>query len=372
MLTIHDPEKALASLSSPLIAADTLYLSREPEIQTVKLTAGLHRQTWVNGARIFIDVHVSNNTPKLIKKIEAQLEKTVLWYTHPPFGTSEKTVHYLRLPRKTDTEIVSVNTIKSSTTWEGIGPHSSDVRTIELEAPRGHVTISTGRYFEVRYFVNVVVTVKIFKTVAVQLPVTIIPINSLDVLPNSLAQVAASIEAKRTKTVPVGIDSRPRPSFQQGQAFTAPVRQSLEKIRHNRIRSQSEDVESLTRHVDSSPRRFVHTHSHSHCVGGLSQAKFDENLRELPAKPDGPKLPRLQVSTSGLGFSESEFEVPADSPPKKVMLSEQERNMLIQQKELKSRNQRNMRKGRKPSHDTEGGHRPRPSKEQTSWNNVAA
>lgn len=372
MLTIHDPEKALASLPSPLLAADTLYLSREPDIQTVKLTSGLHRQTWVNGALIFIDVHISNNTPKTIKKIEVQLEKTILWYTHPPFGTSEKHVHYLRLPRKTDTEIVSGNAIKSSNTWEGIGAHSSYVRTMELEAPRGHVTISTGRYFEVRYFVNVVVTVKMFKTVAVQLPVTIIPLNSLDVLPNSLAQVAASIEAKRTKTVPVGPDSRPRASFQQGQAFSAPVRQSLEKTRHSRIRSQSEDVESLTRHIDSSPRRFTHTHSHSHCVGGLSQGNLDENLKDISTKPEGPKLPRLQVSTSGLGFSESEFEVPADSPPKKVMLSEQERNMLIQQKELRSRHQRNARKGRKPGQDPDGGHRGRASKDQASWNNVTA
>ncbi|KEF58634.1 uncharacterized protein A1O9_06560 [Exophiala aquamarina CBS 119918] len=260
MLTIHDPEKALASLPSPLLAADTLYLSREPDLQTVKLTAGLHRQTWVNGALIFIDVHISNNTPKAIKKIEVQLEKTTLWYTHPPVGTSERTVHYLRLPRRTDTEIVSGTTVKKSSTWGGIGSYSSDVRTVELEAPRGHVTISTGRYFEIRYFVNVVVSVKMFKTVAVQLPVTIIPINSLDILPNSMAQVAASIEAKRAKTVPIVTDNQPPTSFQQGQAFSAPVRQSLEKARQSRAKLQYRDVDSLTQDLDSSPRQ-----------GGLTQ-----------------------------------------------------------------------------------------------------
>jgi len=399
MLTIHDPEKALASLPSPLLAADTLYLSREPDLQTVKLTAGLHRQTWVNGALIFIDVHICNNTPKTIKKIEVQLEKTTLWYTHPPVGTSERTVHYLRLPRRTDTEIVSGTTVKKSSTWSGIGSYSSDVRTVELEAPRGHVTISTGRYFEIRYFVNVVVSVKMFKTVAVQLPVTIIPINSLDILPNSLAQVAASIEAERAKTVPVGADSQARASFQQGQAFSAPVRQSLEKARQSRAKLQSRDVDSLTQDLDSSPRRFGHIHSHSHCVGGLNAGTLDENtaparasiascshhhltrhpscyhchlLHEKDKSPklDGPRLPRLQVSTSGLGFSESEFEVPADSPPRKVMLSEHERNMLLQLKELRTRHQRNVRKGRKPSQDPAGAQDGRSSKEQTSWNNV--
>jgi len=238
-----------------------------------------------------------------------------------------------------------------------------------------------------------------FKTVAVQLPVTIIPINSLDILPNSLAQVAASIEAKRAKTVPISADSHSRTSFQQGQAFSAPVRQSLERTRQSRVLLKSQDVDSLTQDVDSSPRRFAHTHSHSHCVGGLKHGEFDENAaparasiascshhhltrhpscyhchllheKEISPRPDGPRLPRLQVSTSGLGFSESEFEVPADSPPRKVMLSEQERNMLIQLKELRTRHQRNMRKGRKPSQDPAGGQEGRASKEQPSWNNV--
>ena len=399
MLTIHDPERALASLPSPLLAADTLYLSREPDLQTVKLTAGLHRQTWVNGALIFIDIHISNNTSKTIKKIEVQLEKTTLWYTHPPVGTTERTVHYLRMPRRTDTEIVSGTVVKKSSTWSGIGAYSSDVRTIELEAPRGHVTISTGRYFEIRYFVNVVVSVKMFKTVAVQLPVTIIPINSLDILPNSLAQVAASIEAKRAKTVPIGADSHARASFQQGQAFSAPVRQSLERTRQSRVMLKPHDVDSLAQDIDSSPRRFAHTHSHSHCVGGLNHGGLDENdvparasiascshhhltrhpscyhchllyEKDISPRRDGPRLPRLQVSTSGLGFSESEFEVPADSPPRKVMLSEQERNMLIQLKELRNRQHRNVRRGRKPSHDPAGGQERRTSKEQPRWNNV--
>jgi hypothetical protein len=65
------------------------------------------------------------------------------------------------------------------------------------------VTVSTGRFFDVRYFLDVIVTVSTFEKVAVQLPVTVIHMNSLDILPNSMAQVAASIGAKRAKTVPV-------------------------------------------------------------------------------------------------------------------------------------------------------------------------
>lgn len=399
MLTIHDPERALASLPSPLLAADTLYLTPEPEIQTVKLTAGLHRQTWVNGAMIFIDIHIANNTAKSIKRIEAQLEKTTLWYTHAAAGTAEKSANYLRLPKRTDTEIVTGTTLKKSATWKAIPPHSSEVRTIELEAPRGHVTISTGRYFEVRYFVNVVVTVKMFKTVAVQLPVTIIPINSLDILPNSLSQVAASIEAKRARTVPVAPTGPSHVGHHQGQAWSVPIRQSHDRPRHETGLIPPRDLRTLANEIDKSPRRLGHVHSH--CKGGPAGESTDENaapnrlsaassshhhLTRHPScyhchlisendslgKPQGPRLPRLQVSTSGLGFSESEFEIAPDSPPRKVMLSEQERGMMNQARELRTRQQRSNRKHKRPSGETRRGEETRLSKDQPSWNNVVA
>ncbi|KAK5444384.1 hypothetical protein LTS15_010499 [Exophiala xenobiotica] len=398
MLTVHDPEKALASLPSPLLAADTLYLAKEPEIQTVKLTAGLHRQTWVNGAKIFIDIHVANNTARSLKKIEVQLEKTTLWYTHAPAGTFEKSANHLRLPKRSDNEIVSGTTVKKSDTWQGVPSHSSEVRTIELEAPRGHVTISTGRYFEVRYFVNVVVTVKMFKTIAVQLPVTIIPINSVDILPNSLAQVAASIEAKRARTVPVPRNiSAPTP-YHQGQAFTVPVKRSLETVRKEKDKLPLTDMDNLKADVDNSPRRAL---GHGHRKEGLIGGGVDENAapgpssnacsshRHMKRHPScyhchitagdeaspvhkGPRLPRLQVSTSGLGFSESEFDVPADSPPRKVMLSERERNMINQQRELRKRDDRRDKKAKRLSTDTKHGDEPRRSREQASYNNVVA
>lgn len=399
MLTVHDPEKALASLPSPLLATDTLYLAKEPDIQTVKLTAGLHRQTWVNGAKIFVDIHIANNTAKTVRKIEIQLEKTTLWYTHAPAGTFEKSAIHLRLPKRTDTDTVSSTSVKMSDSWQGVPSHSSDVRTIELEAPRGHVTISTGRYFEVRYFINVIVTVKRFKTVAVQLPVTIIPINSLDILPNSLAQVAASIEAKRARTVPVP-PSVPTPAaYFQGQAFVVPVRRSIGNARSEADILPVADMDSLKKDIDNSPRRV---HGHAHCKGELEADTTDENAD--PSRPslngsshhhvtkrpscyhchiaagseaspvrEGPRLPRLQVSTSGLGFSESEFDVPADSPPRKVMLSERERNMINQQRELRIREDRKEKRTRRPSKDIKRGEEPRRSKEQQPcYNNVVA
>ena len=376
MLTVYDPEKALSSLPTPLLAMEQLSLPHGVATQNIKLTAGLHRQTWVNGAMIFVDVHIMNNSSKMLKKIEVQLEKTTLWYSHAAAGTTERRATHLRLPKKSDNEIVCTSIIKKSKDWRGVPPKTSEVRTCDLEVPRGHVTISTGRYFEVRYFLNVIITVTMFKTIAVQLPVTIIHINSLDIVPNSLAQVAASIEAKRARTVPVA-DGALNPPFRQGQAFTAPRRQSLDRMRRTSGRLEMDDVAALTRDVDDSPRRFARasTHGHRHKTttstaisgenhrpGRLSMApsthhhptrhnncyhchlqdadhpshsRRKSSISSLP----GPKLPRLQLSTSGLGFSDSEFEIAPDSPPRKVMLSESERKLILQERELKLQRQ---------------------------------
>jgi hypothetical protein len=76
------------------------------------------------------------------------------------------------------------------------------------------VIVSTGRFFDGRYLVDVIV-------IAVQLPVAVINMNSLDNLPNFVGPGSCINRAKRAKTVPLsGIDS-PSLLFHQGQAFTA-------------------------------------------------------------------------------------------------------------------------------------------------------
>ena len=402
MLTVHDPQKALASLPSPLLATDSLTTSHTAQIQMVKLTAGLHRQTWVNGSKIFVDVHLVNGTSRTIKKLEVQLEKTTLFYSHAAAGTAEKSATHLRLPKRSDTEVVSPSSIRKSKDWKGILAHTSEIRTCELEVPRGHVTISTGRYFEVRYFLNVIVSISMFKSCAVQLPVTLIHMNSLDILPNSLAQVAASIEAKRASTVPARQSQSVYEQYHQGQAFTAPPRQSLERAR-NGGGMASTDISLLTQDLDNSPRRYSNMHGHQ--ISRQSTALRSENV--APSRPSaahhhhkhhpscyhchllytegderpstaistfsqsGMRLPRLQVSTSGLGFSESEFEAPADPPPRKVMLSEQERKMINQEKELRMQRQWSQ-KNRKRSLDQVRGNRSNSHHLPPTWRNVAA
>jgi hypothetical protein len=75
-------EKALVSLPSPLKASDEFVRSKYGEREMVRVTAGIHRQVWVSGTNIFVDVHIVNNSRKVVKRLELQLEQDILCYKH--------------------------------------------------------------------------------------------------------------------------------------------------------------------------------------------------------------------------------------------------------------------------------------------------
>ena len=254
VISVYDPEKALMSLPSPLTASDEYTRHSANGVETIKVTAGLHRQVWVSGTSIFADVHVANSSKKFIKRLELQLERDILFYKHSAASTLEKSASQARIFDSNERVILAKATLKHGHSgWNGVPSYSSDLRTCDMDLPRGHATVRCGKFFEVRYFLNVVVSSSHSKLVAVQLPIVLIHVNSLDVVPNSVAQVAAAIEEKRAHTSGhthnrhISHDSAPRPlgtgppsspreprrpssrTSLQGRAFAVPRKQSLSR-----------------------------------------------------------------------------------------------------------------------------------------------
>nr|OQO27784.1 hypothetical protein B0A51_05842 [Rachicladosporium sp. CCFEE 5018] len=270
VLPTYDPERALISLPSPLTATDELVISRWNASELLTMTAGLHRQIWVSGSSLFVDLHIANRTRKTVKRIEMHLERNVLCYKHGPAETPAKSHSQTRIFDSNDKLILAKSKEEHSEHWTGVSPYTSTTRTCELEIPRGHATVRCGKYFEVRYFLNVTASLSNSKLVSVQLPVILIHINSLDVLPNSVAQVAAAIEEKRgvkdrfrsmgsqqpsgrrrsVSTPPKGHTLDRKPSYTQGRAFAAPRQQSLD-----RQRAALAQMQDLRHRLESSPRK---------------------------------------------------------------------------------------------------------------------
>lgn len=275
VLPTYDPEKALTSLSSPLTASDELRIPRAAGQESLRMTAGLHRQVWVSGSSIFVDVHVLNKCRRPVKKLELTLERDILCYKHAAAATREKSAGQARIFESNERSILVRSSFKAGTAgWHGVEASTADIRTCELELPRGHGTVRCGKYFEVRYFLNVMALTSHSKTVSVQLPIILIHMNSLDVMPNSVAQVAAAIEEKRANrqrsrsrsrkhdgghtrqrsfsSPAQTMDMKRQPSYAQGRAFAAPRQQSLDRQREQRA-----DLEELRKILDSSPRKHA-------------------------------------------------------------------------------------------------------------------
>ena len=275
------------SLPSPLTASDEYLRHRDHGIETIKVTAGLHRQVWVSGTSIFVDVSVVNKSKKTVKRIELQLERDILCYKHVAASTLEKSASQARIFDSNDRTILNKSVMKQGTCgWSGVAAYSSDTRTCDLELPRGHATVKCGKYFEVRYFLNIVVSTSHSKSITVQLPIVLIHMNSLDVVPNSVAQVAAAIEEKRAKIhhkraaskrlatntaqhtentglanpgTPTGLTRRASNaaagnSNVQGRAFAAPRKQSLD-----RMRQEADDLAEVGKILEQSPRKYFYS-----------------------------------------------------------------------------------------------------------------
>ena len=139
-------EKALVNLSSPLVAVDEMPMSKRYNTQTVKLTAGLHRQAWISGYPVFVDMHIENKSSRDVKKVELQLEKTTLFHNFPAPSTSAGAADVLRLPDRRETEIVVRKELVDG--FQGVRSLSQDFRTCQLELPIGLVSVETGGCFQ--------------------------------------------------------------------------------------------------------------------------------------------------------------------------------------------------------------------------------
>ncbi|KAK8211582.1 hypothetical protein M8818_003237 [Zalaria obscura] len=275
---------------------------------------------------------------KAVKKLDLSLERDILYYRHAAAATRERSASQARIFESNERTILSRARLKHGHDgWQGVEPHTADTRTCGLELPRGHATVKCGKYFEVRYFLNVAVIISHTKTVSVQIPLILIHMNSLDVVPNCVAQVAAAIEEKRhnsshsrthsrnpshksrihsrgpstsSPTKSTQADIQRQPSRLQGRAFAAPRQQSLD-----RMRAEQADLDHLGQLLDSSPRKYA---PRAHELGPSSLGAFSLGPTELglrshvyghrasPAKP--PPVAEFPRAEPGYGTQHDEDE----------------------------------------------------------------
>ena len=267
------------------------------------MIAGIHRQTWISGYILFVDLHVTNSSHKTVRKIEFQLERAIMSYNFAAASTSDGEAESLRVPHRCVKDVLVKTTLREPA--DVVFPRSQATRTCEVTLPPGLVSVDTGRFFGIRYFLSIQLAIGFTRKLKVQLPITLIHPNSIDIPPNSLSQVTAAIEHKHKDDIfTSGFPYRYTP----GRAFVAAREDSHRQARAAAI--PVNELEELTTRLEASPRKLKHRQSHSGIIleGGAADSNRALRRQSRMRSSFDSQGPGLQRSTSGLAFDDSDKE----------------------------------------------------------------
>ncbi|KAL8694856.1 MAG: hypothetical protein Q9224_003492, partial [Gallowayella concinna] len=133
-------EKALLNLPNPLVVTEEVQTSHRNGVETVELIAGIHRQTWISGYPLFVDVRIGNRGSKVVKKVELQLERSTFVYAHAAPSDEQGLSDTLRLPDRCEKEVL----LKVDCPNWHVQPQSRDLKTCSLSIPSGLVSVDAA------------------------------------------------------------------------------------------------------------------------------------------------------------------------------------------------------------------------------------
>lgn len=169
----------------------------------VHLMASLHRNTWVAGQRVYINISVQNDTSKKINGMTLALIRTVTLYKPRP----ELDLNELARRNELDPDACQTSTTRKKIAeeelemgqkgsrgvvtakgwWTGVEPGQKVDSSHYMQIPADALSISRGRHVEVVYSIKVSIGSSLSSDVSVELPLRVINFVSLDPPPRKKA-----------------------------------------------------------------------------------------------------------------------------------------------------------------------------------------
>ncbi|SNX85572.1 uncharacterized protein MEPE_04281 [Melanopsichium pennsylvanicum] len=194
----------------------------------VHLMASLHRNTWVAGQRVYINVGIQNDTSKKINGMTLSLIRTVTLYKPRP---------ELELDSQTARRDVDPDACQTSTTrkkiaeeelemgqkgsrgvvtargwWTGVESGQRVESSHYMQIPAHALSISRGRHVEVVYSIKVSIGSSLSSDVSVELPIRVINFVSIDPPPLRKSRGGKLVsEATRSWATPGSVFSDIKP-----------------------------------------------------------------------------------------------------------------------------------------------------------------
>ncbi|OCH94752.1 hypothetical protein OBBRIDRAFT_722012, partial [Obba rivulosa] len=188
---------ALAAAPRPIQASTSRSLAVVGSGAKVKLTALLHRLTWVAGQRCYVKLSVANGTKKTLKSLNLTLVRTTTLFKPKPAADTghsrsadpdacqKSTMH--RPVAETVLEIAQQGAKGHASAkgwWTGVGPGQELEFSHYILLPPDALSITRGRILEVEYSIRVTLSAgPLTPDVFVTLPVKIINFLSIDPTP---------------------------------------------------------------------------------------------------------------------------------------------------------------------------------------------
>lgn len=218
-----NPAVVLSSAPKPIQATSSksLFLGGSGKVH---LMASLHRNTWVAGQRVYINVGVQNDTSKKINGMTLSLIRTVTLYKPRP----ELNVDGMASRRDLDPDACSTSTTRKKIAeeelemgqkgsrgvvtargwWTGVEAGERVESTHYMQIPADALSISRGRHVEVVYSIKVSIGSSLSSDVSVELPIRVINFVSLDPPPlRKAVNPRISADATRSWAAPGSVFS---------------------------------------------------------------------------------------------------------------------------------------------------------------------
>ncbi|GAC72180.1 hypothetical protein PANT_6c00110 [Moesziomyces antarcticus T-34] len=213
-----NPAVVLSSANKPIQASSSkgLFLGGSGKVH---LMASLHRNTWVAGQRVYIQIGIQNDTSKKINGMTLALIRTVTLYKPRPeldldgqaarrdldpdacqTSTTRKKIaeEELEMGQKGSRGVVTARGW-----WTGVEPGQRVESSHYMHIPADALSISRGRHVEVVYSIKVSIGSSLSADVSVELPLRVINFVSLDPPPSKKAGAAKfSVDSARSWVSP--------------------------------------------------------------------------------------------------------------------------------------------------------------------------
>ncbi|KAI0734636.1 hypothetical protein C8Q72DRAFT_770599, partial [Fomitopsis betulina] len=188
----------LSPAPRPLQATTSKSLAMLSSDRKVKLTAQLHRLTWIAGQRCYVNVAVANDTKKTVKSFTLTLiRSTTMFKPTPeldagrsrsvdPDACQTNTIH--KVVSETSLEIAESGAkgrAGAKGWWTGVGPGKEMSFSHYILIPPDALSMTRSRLLEVEYAIRITISAgSLTPDVHVTLPIRVINFLSIDPIPN--------------------------------------------------------------------------------------------------------------------------------------------------------------------------------------------